>query len=92
MEIIPTNASTRVRQILEDLEAVRENLLALSDDVWQSINHNDPIALESGVELKREYNSKATAFDVAAAELSALVQQYTCVRLAPSSRVELTMR
>ena len=31
---------TRIRQILEDLEAVRENLLALSDDIWPSIDHN----------------------------------------------------
>ena len=36
--------------------------------------------------MKREYNSKATAFDVAAAELSALVQQYTCVRLAQAEQ------
>jgi hypothetical protein len=39
----------RTREILEDLEAVRENLLALSDEIWQSINHNDPEALEEGV-------------------------------------------
>lgn len=36
------------REILEDLEAVRENLLALSDDIWLSIDHNDADALEEG--------------------------------------------
>lgn len=79
----PPNATAmvRTRQILEDLEAVRENLLALSDDIWQSIDHNDPQALDEGVEFKRAYNAKAAAFDQVASELSALVQQYTSVRL-----------
>jgi hypothetical protein len=74
-------ANERTRQILEDLEAVRENLLALSDDVWLSIDHNDPQALEEGVQFKRAYNEKIAAFDLLAAELSGLIQQYTAVRL-----------
>jgi hypothetical protein len=73
--------STRTRKILEDLEAIRENLLALSDDIWLSIDHNDPEALDAGVEFKRAYNAKAADFDRVATELSALVQQYTSVRL-----------
>ena len=44
----------RTRHILEDLEAVRENLLALSDDIWLSIDHND--ALVEGVQFKQAYN------------------------------------
>lgn len=79
-------SSLRTRQILEDLEAVRENLRALSDDIWLSIDHNDPQALEAGVEFKREYNAKAIAFDQVASELSALVQQYTSVRLEAEER------
>jgi hypothetical protein len=75
------SAMVRTRAILEDLEAVRENVLALSDDIWLSIDHNDPRALEEGVEFKRSYNAKAAAFDQVASELSALVQQYTSVRL-----------
>ena len=81
MTPVNPSASARTRQILEDLEAVRENLLALSDDIWLSIDHNDPQALDEGVEFKREYNGKAAAFDRVASELSALVQQYTSVRL-----------
>lgn len=73
--------TARTRQILEDLEAVRENLLALSDDIWLSIDHNDPVAFEAGVDFKRSYNTKAAAFDVLSSELSALVQQYTGTRL-----------
>ncbi len=74
-------ASNRTRVILEDLEAVRENLLELSEDIWTSIDHNDAEALEAGVEFKRAYNAKVAAFDTVAGELSQLIQQYTSVRL-----------
>jgi hypothetical protein len=73
--------TNRTRQILEDLEAVRENLLALSDDIWHSIDHNDGQGLEEGVEFKRKYNEKLVAFDSLASEISALVQQFTSVNL-----------
>lgn len=36
----------KIRSILTDLERVRENLLALSDDIWLSIDHNDNEALD----------------------------------------------
>jgi len=76
-----TSAEDRTRHILQDLEAVRENLLALSDDIWLSIDHNDSEALEEGVQFKRAYNEKMSAFDTLASELSTMVQQYTSVRL-----------
>ena len=38
----------RIRDILEQLEQVREDLLALSDDIWNSIDHNDDQALDEG--------------------------------------------
>ncbi|NLE39045.1 MAG: hypothetical protein GX621_13565 [Pirellulaceae bacterium] len=71
----------RIRSILEDLEAVRENLLALSDDIWLSIDHNDSESLDEGVQFKRLYNEKMAAFDTLASELSTMVQQFTSVRL-----------
>ena len=71
----------RIRTILEDLEAVRENLLALSDDIWLSIDHNDPDALDRGYEFKRSYNSKVAEFDTLASDISEHVQQFTAIRL-----------
>lgn len=32
--------TTIIREILTDLERTRENMLALSGDVWLSIDHN----------------------------------------------------
>lgn len=73
----------RVRQVLSDLESLRENLLALSDDIWLSIDHNDQQALEEGFEFKRAYNEKLNAFDQIAEEISSLIQQFTEVELEP---------
>ncbi|KAA6185332.1 hypothetical protein F2Q65_09390 [Thiohalocapsa marina] len=73
--------TTRIRSILEQLEQTREDLLALSDDIWLSIDHNDSQALEDGVAFKKQYNAKVAAFDKLAGELSALVQQFTAVKL-----------
>ncbi len=75
------SAASRTRLILEDLEAVRENLLALSDDIWLSIDHNDDVALQDGATFKLAYNQKVAAFDLVASELSELVQQNTTVTL-----------
>jgi hypothetical protein len=64
----------RTRAILEDLEAARENLLALSEEIWLSIDHNDPESLEDGVQFKRAYNEKLAAFDALASDLSTMIQ------------------
>lgn len=71
--------TTEVRDILNDLERVRENMLALSDDIWLSIDHNDQEALEEGVAFKRSYNEKMAAFDRLSTEISVMVQQFTQV-------------
>ena len=71
----------RTRAILEDLEAVRENLLALSDDIWAGIDRQDLAAFDEGVRFMRSYVEKMSEFDRLAAELSVLVQQYTQVSL-----------
>ncbi|WP_165224684.1 hypothetical protein [Aquisphaera insulae] len=74
-------APDRTRAILEDLEAVRENLLALSDDMWDGIDRQDLASFDEGVRFMRSYLEKTTEFDRLAADLSALIQQYTRVSL-----------
>lgn len=75
------SAAARTRLILEDLEAVRENLLALSDDIWSNIDRQDLTAFDDGVRFMRSYVEKMAAFDQVASDLSSLIQQYTSVRL-----------
>lgn len=38
-----------IRNILRDLDNIRENLLAFSDDVWLNIDHNDTKAMKAGI-------------------------------------------
>ena len=54
----------------------------MSDDIGLSIDQSDADALEEGVEFKRTYNAKLSAFDALSSELSQLVQQFTRVDLA----------
>lgn len=75
------SARERTRLILEDLETVRENLLALSDDIWDSIDRQDLASFDAGVQFMRDYLQKMTAFDQLATEMSAMIQQYTRVSL-----------
>lgn len=75
------SAKRRTLEILQDLEAVRENLLGLSDEIWLSIDHNDQEALSEGVAFKQHFNAKAAEFDRSATELSELIQGYTTIRL-----------
>lgn len=73
--------SNYIRDILRDLDRVRDNMLALSDDIWLSIDHNDPEALQEGVEFKQAFNEKMSSFDRLATEISQLVQQFTKVQV-----------
>ena len=71
----------RVKQMLTDLETVRENLLAFSDDVWLNIDHRDSTELASGVQFIQAYNEKVAAFGKLAADISAMIQQFTRVKI-----------
>ncbi len=66
----------RIRSILSNLEAVREDLLAVSDDIWLDIDHNDSGAVRRGAEFKVAYNEAMVAFSRTAAELSRLVNDF----------------
>lgn len=69
------------RSILEDLEAVRENLLSMSDDIWLSIDHNNTDEMKRGCEFKATYNDKMVAFDTLATDISEIVQKFTQINL-----------
>lgn len=77
---------SRTREILQDLEAVRENLLALSDDIWAGIDRQDLEAFDEGVRFMRSFVEENSAFDRVATDLSSLVQQFMSVRLEESEQ------
>ena len=69
----------RIQSILTTLEALGEDLLALSDDIWLSIDHNDSEAVAKGAEFKIDFNNSVGEFQAVAARLSGLVEDFTQV-------------
>lgn len=67
----------RIQNILEQLEETNEDLLALSDDIWLSIDHNDNEALQESIKFKEEYNKKLAAFHRLSDEIEELVRNFT---------------
>ena len=66
----------RIQSILTNLDAVGEDLLALFDDIWLNIDHNDAEAMEAGVALKKQYNAKLAAFGQLSSEIEALLDEW----------------
>ncbi|WP_295399678.1 hypothetical protein [uncultured Thiocystis sp.] len=67
----------RIQSILTNLEAVGEDLLALSDDIWLNIDHNDSEAVTKGAQFKIDFNGAVNEFQAASARLSRLVEDFT---------------
>lgn len=68
---------SRVQSILVQLEKTRQDLLDLSDEIWRSIDHNDPQALEQGVVFKKAYNARLTAFNTITDEIATLLGSFS---------------
>jgi hypothetical protein len=69
-----------IRNILRDLDNIRENLFAFSDDVWLNIDHNDTQAMKAGIAFKEKLNAQLDAFGKLSDEMTRLVQKYTQVQ------------
>lgn len=87
----------RIQSILTNLDAVGEDLLALSDDIWLNIDHNDNDALEGGLQFKKAFNTAVAEFHEVSARLGQLVQDFTQVPTfeppsAPASSAEMERR
>ena len=74
------HSEQKINSILKDLTNVHENLLSLSDDIWQSIDHNNTEKLEEGVAFKKQFNSLLDKFVENAQDISVLVTQFTGVK------------
>ena len=69
----------RIQSILTNFDAVGEDLLALSDDIWLNIDHNDNEAVAEGARFKLAFNEQVDEFQQVAARLSTLVADFTKV-------------
>lgn len=66
----------RIRKILTGLEEGHEDLLALSDEIWDSIDHNNSETLEEGVELKKNFNEQLGKFQSASDKLTSMLERW----------------
>ena len=74
------NSKDTIKFILNDLTSVHENLLALSEDIWDSINHNDSQKLEEGYLFKKQFNALLEDFEHNAQEINKLITQFTGIK------------
>ena len=74
----------RVQQILTDLERVQESLIALSDDIWLNIDHNNSDTLEEEVKLKVKFNKKLVEFHNIACDIADSIEHFTKVSPQPA--------
>lgn len=76
-----TATNSTINSILKDLTNVHENLMSLSDDIWNSIDHNNPEKLDEGYAFKKEFNRLLDIFNANSSEISALVSQFTGIKV-----------
>ena len=72
--------SRHVSELKSLLEEIPGLLDELSQDVWESIDHDDAQSLQSGVTFKQQYNDKADRLKKAAGEFLALLDRHLEVR------------
>ncbi len=76
-----TASEKTIESILTDLTNVHENLLSLSNDIWNSIDHNNPEKLDEGYQFKKEFNRLLDDFEKNKNDISVLVSQFTGVKV-----------
>lgn len=82
----------QVKVLLDQLEEVREQLLAFADEAFHSIDYRNPDQLAKGTQFISAFNDRLAEFDQLAAELSRMIQQYTHVTVEDASPVPPTDR
>lgn len=82
-----TTSEKTISSILKDLTSVHENLLSLSNDIWNSIDHNNSEELEEGYQFKKEFNRLLEDFEKNKNDISILVSQFTGVKIEEYAKI-----
>ena len=82
-----TTSEKTISSILKDLTSVHENLLSLSNDIWNSIDHNNSEKLEEGYQFKKEFNRLLDDFEKNKNDISVLVSQFTGVKIDEPAKI-----
>jgi hypothetical protein len=80
-----TPSLNRIRQILEDLESSRQDLLDLAGEIWEAIDPTDEDDLEAGCEFMKAFNDKVQKLDETSESIGDLVEDYLDIELKEQS-------
>jgi len=69
--------SNSVRKILSQLEQTRQDLLDLSDEIWENIDQNDMEALEKGYQFMKAYNEATDELAGVTDDIEKLLREFT---------------
>jgi hypothetical protein len=72
---------------LESSENLKEDLLALVDEIWQSIDHSDDESLEEGVRVKKAFNEAVHEFTGSIEQVAEIVDNYSPEKPEPSPEI-----
>jgi len=73
-----------ITSILESSENLKEDLLALGEELWMSIDHSDNASLQEGIEVKKEFNDAVQKFTDSIDEVSEIVDNDSSDKLDPA--------
>jgi len=73
-----TRMQKRIQRVLSDIEELQENLLDLSDDISQSVQHKDRAAAD---QFQTKYDQYVEKFNGLGSQISELVQHHTGVSI-----------
>ncbi len=67
---------SKIKNILDNLNQLEENLIALPDDIWLSINPRDNESVEKGTAFLKSFNDNFSGFSESAGKLSKQIKAH----------------
>lgn len=67
---------SKIKQILDNLNQLEEDLIALPDDIWLSINPRDNESVEKGTTFLKSFNDNLYGFSESAGNISRQIKEY----------------
>lgn len=67
---------TKIKNILDNLNQLEEDLMALPDDIWLSINPRDNESVEKGTAFLKSFNDNLSGFSESAGKISKQIKAH----------------
>lgn len=81
------NAEEKINRILKNLTSVREDLWALNDDIWHTLDHSSIDDVKSAASFQVKYLELLDQFAQNSQEIAALISQFTGIKVDEAPKV-----